>query len=61
MDATPGRTYESGDAYDAAATERPVDADPDMAVDAPYGDTEEGEPRNEPRLGNTRRDETPER
>lgn len=61
MDATPGRTYESGDAYDAAATERPVDADPDMAVDAPYGDSEAGEPRNDTRLGDTRRDETPDR
>jgi len=61
MDATPGRTYESGDAYDTAATERPVQADPDMAVDAPYGDTEEGEPRNDTRLGGTRRDDTPDR
>ncbi|GAA1267279.1 SRPBCC family protein [Arthrobacter pascens] len=61
MDATPGRTYESGDAYDAAATERPVDADPDMAVDAPYGDSEAGEPRNDTRQGDTRRDETPDR
>jgi hypothetical protein len=60
MDATPGRTYESGDAYDTAATERPVDADPDMAVDAPYGDTEAGEPRIDTR-GDTRRDETPDR
>src|SRR5688572_10266816 len=62
MDATPGRTYESGDAYDTAATERPVQADPDMAVDAPYGDTEAGEPRNDTRLGGTRRDDdTPDR
>ena len=61
MDATPGRTYESGDAYDAAATERPVDADPDLAVDAPYGDTEAGEPRMDTRQGDTRRDETPDR
>ena len=61
MDATPGRTYESGDAYDTAATERPVEADPDMAVDAPYGDTEAGEPRNDTRLGGTRRDDTPDR
>ena len=61
MDATPGRTYESGNAYDTAATERPVQADPDMAVDAPYGDTEEGEPRNDTRLGGTRRDDTPDR
>jgi hypothetical protein len=61
MDATPGRTYESGDAYDTAATERPVEADPDMAVDAPYGDTEEGEPRNDTRLGGTRREDTPDR
>lgn len=61
MDATPGRTYESGDAYDAAATERPVDADPDLAVDAPYGDTEAGEPRTDTRLGDHRRDETPDR
>jgi ribosome-associated toxin RatA of RatAB toxin-antitoxin module len=60
MDASPGRTYESGDAYDSAATERPVDADPDMAVDAPYGDTEAGEPRIDTR-GDTRRDETPDR
>jgi ribosome-associated toxin RatA of RatAB toxin-antitoxin module len=60
MDASPGRTYESGDAYDTAATERPVDADPDMAVDAPYGDTEAGEPRIDTR-GDTRRDETPDR
>ena len=61
MDAVPGRTYESGDAYDAAATERPVDADPDLAVDAPYGDTETGEPRTETRHPDTRRDETPDR
>ncbi len=61
MDATPGRTYESGDAYEAAATERPVDADPDLAVDAPYGDTEAGEPRMDTRLGDARRDETPDR
>lgn len=60
MDATPGRTYESGDGYDTAATERPVDADPDMAVEAPYGDTETGEPRIDTR-GDTRRDETPDR
>ncbi|MCE3293957.1 MAG: cyclase, partial [Arthrobacter sp.] len=52
---------ESGDAYDTAATERPVEADPDMAVDAPYGDTEAGEPRNDTRLGGTRRDDTPDR
>jgi ribosome-associated toxin RatA of RatAB toxin-antitoxin module len=61
MDAVPGRTYESGDAYDAAATERPVDADPDLAVDAPYGDTETGDPRTETRHADTRRDETPDR
>ncbi|WP_104136941.1 SRPBCC family protein [Arthrobacter sp. ZGTC131] len=61
MDAVPGRTYESGDAYDAASTERPVDADPDLAVDAPYGDTETGEPRTETRHTDTRRDETPDR
>ncbi|WP_457972213.1 SRPBCC family protein [Arthrobacter sp. D1-17] len=60
-DVTPGRTYESGDAYDTAATERPVEADPDMAVDAPYSDTEAGEPRNDTRLGNTGRDDTPDR
>lgn len=61
MDAVPGRTYESGDAYDAAATERPVDADPDLAVDAPYGDTETGDPRTDTRHTDTRRDETPDR
>jgi ribosome-associated toxin RatA of RatAB toxin-antitoxin module len=61
MDAVPGRSYESGDAYDAAATERPVDADPDMAVDAPYGDDETGEPRNEARHTDTRRDDIPDR
>ncbi|MFF2318870.1 SRPBCC family protein [Arthrobacter sp. NPDC058097] len=61
MDAVPGRSYESGDAYDAAATERPVDADPDMAVDAPYGDAETGEPRNETRHTDTRRDDIPDR
>jgi ribosome-associated toxin RatA of RatAB toxin-antitoxin module len=61
MDAVPGRSYESGDAYDAAATERPVDADPDMAVDAPYGDDETGEPRNETRHTDTRRDDIPDR
>lgn len=61
MDAVPGRTYESGDAYDAASTERPVDADPDLAVDAPYGDTEAGDPRTETRHTDTRRDETPDR
>ena len=60
-DVTPGRTYESGGAYDTAATERPVEADPDMAVDAPYGDTEAGEPRNGTRLGGTRRDDAPDR
>jgi ribosome-associated toxin RatA of RatAB toxin-antitoxin module len=60
-DVTPGRTYESGGAYDTAATERPVEADPDMAVDAPYGDTEAGEPRNDTRLGGTRRDDAPDR
>jgi ribosome-associated toxin RatA of RatAB toxin-antitoxin module len=61
MDAVPGRTYESGDAYDAAATERPVDADPDLAVDAPYGDTETGDPRTDTRHTDTRREETPDR
>ena len=61
MDAVPGRTYESGDAYDAAATERPVDADPDLAVDAPYGDTETGDPRTDTRHIDTRRDEIPDR
>jgi ribosome-associated toxin RatA of RatAB toxin-antitoxin module len=61
MDAVPGRTYESGDTYDAAATERPVEADPDLAVDAPYGDTETGEPRIDTRHTDTRRDETPDR
>ncbi|MFP3463702.1 SRPBCC family protein [Arthrobacter globiformis] len=61
MDAVPGRSYESGDAYDAAATERPVDADPDMAVDAPYGDETTGEPRNETRHTDTRRDDIPDR
>ncbi|MFC7848786.1 SRPBCC family protein [Arthrobacter sp. NPDC057388] len=62
MDAVPGRSYESGDAYDASATERPVDADPDMAVDAPYGDDENaGEPRNETRHTDTRRDDIPDR
>ncbi|MFE5839833.1 SRPBCC family protein [Arthrobacter sp. NPDC056493] len=61
MDAVPGRSYESGDAYDASATERPVDADPDMAVDAPYGDSDTGEPRNETRHTDTRRDDIPDR
>jgi ribosome-associated toxin RatA of RatAB toxin-antitoxin module len=61
MDAVPGRSYESGDAYDAAATERPVDTDPDMAVDAPYGDDATGEPRNETRHTDTRRDDIPDR
>jgi ribosome-associated toxin RatA of RatAB toxin-antitoxin module len=61
MDAVPGRTYESGDAYDAAATERPVDADPELAVDAPYGDTETGDPRTDTRHTDTRREETPDR
>ena len=61
MDAVPGRSYESGDAYDAAATERPVDADPDLAVDAPYGDTETGDPRTDTRHTDTRRDEIPDR
>jgi ribosome-associated toxin RatA of RatAB toxin-antitoxin module len=61
MDAVPGRTYESSDAYDAAATERPVDADPDLAVDAPYGDTETGDPRTDTRHTDSRRDETPDR
>lgn len=61
MDAVPGRSYESGDAYDASATERPVDTDPDMAVDAPYGDTDAGEPRTETRHTDTRRDDIPDR
>ncbi|MDQ1057473.1 ribosome-associated toxin RatA of RatAB toxin-antitoxin module [Arthrobacter globiformis] len=61
MDAVPGRSYESGDAYDAAATERPVDADPDMAVDTPYGDNDTGEPRTETRHTDTRRDDIPDR
>ena len=61
MDAVPGRSYESGDAYDASATERPVSADPDMAVDAPYGDDDTGEPRNETRHTDTRRDDIPDR
>ncbi|UKA55589.1 SRPBCC family protein [Arthrobacter sp. FW305-BF8] len=61
MDAVPGRSYESGDAYDASATERPVSTDPDMAVDAPYGDEETGEPRNETRHTDTRRDDIPDR
>lgn len=61
MDAVPGRSYESGDAYDASATERPVSTDPDMAVDAPYGDDDTGEPRNETRHTDTRRDDIPDR
>ena len=61
MDAVPGRTYESGDAYDASATERPVSTDPDMAVDAPYGDNDTGEPRTETRHTDTRRDDIPDR
>ncbi|MFE4544669.1 SRPBCC family protein [Arthrobacter sp. NPDC056727] len=61
MDAVPGRSYESGDAYDASATERPVSADPDLAVDAPYGDENTGEPRNETRHTDTRRDAIPDR
>lgn len=61
MDAVPGRSYESGDAYDASATERPVSADPDLAVDAPYGDEDTGEPRNETRHTDTRRDDIPDR
>lgn len=61
MDAVPGRSYESGDAYDASATERPVIADPDLAVDAPYGDEDTGEPRNETRHTDTRRDDIPDR
>jgi ribosome-associated toxin RatA of RatAB toxin-antitoxin module len=61
MDAVPGRSYESGDAYDASATERPVSTDPDLAVDAPYGDEEAGEPRNETRHTDTRRDDIPDR
>src|SRR5919205_618551 len=61
MDAVPGRSYESGDAYDASATERPVSTDPDLAVDAPYGDEETGEPRNETRHTDTRRDDIPDR
>jgi len=61
MDAVPGRSYESGDAYDAAATERPGDADPDLAVSEPYTDTETGDPRTDIRHTDTRRDETPDR
>jgi ribosome-associated toxin RatA of RatAB toxin-antitoxin module len=61
MDAVPGRSYESGDAYDASATERPVSTDPDLAVDAPYGDEDAGEPRNETRHTDTRRDDIPDR
>jgi len=61
MDAVPGRSYESGDAYDASATERPVSTDPDMAVDAPYGDNDTGEPRTETRHTDTRRDDIPDR
>jgi ribosome-associated toxin RatA of RatAB toxin-antitoxin module len=61
MDAVPGRSYESGDAYDASATERPVSTDPDMAVDAPYGDDDAGEPRNETRHTDARRDDIPDR
>jgi ribosome-associated toxin RatA of RatAB toxin-antitoxin module len=61
MDAVPGRSYESGDAYDASATERPVSTDPDMAVEAPYGDDDTGEPRNETRHTDTRRDDIPDR
>ncbi|APX01052.1 SRPBCC family protein [Arthrobacter sp. QXT-31] len=61
MDAVPGRSYESGDAYDASATERPVSTDPDLAVDAPYGDEGTGEPRNETRHTDTRRDDIPDR
>ncbi|MBT2548332.1 SRPBCC family protein [Arthrobacter sp. ISL-65] len=61
MDAVPGRSYESGDAYDASATERPVSTDPDMAVDAPYGDDDTGEPRTETRHTDTRRDDIPDR
>jgi ribosome-associated toxin RatA of RatAB toxin-antitoxin module len=61
MDAVPGRSYESGDAYDASATERPVSTDPDMAVDAPYGDNDAGEPRTETRHTDTRRDDIPDR
>jgi ribosome-associated toxin RatA of RatAB toxin-antitoxin module len=61
MDAVPGRSYESEDAYDASATERPVSTDPDLGVDAPYGDDETGEPRTETRHTDTRRDDIPDR
>jgi hypothetical protein len=38
-----------------------VSTDPDLAVDAPYGDEDAGEPRNETRHTDTRRDDIPDR